>query len=235
MLASRLARRLIATACATVTLSFATVARADTLVLSDDFNAYPLATWTEGSAHGNFFVDFNGMGIVSIVGNDTNHRINLKPKASTTQFETHAALVTTLNSWGNMDATVQMNTDQQLRTGTAPNPWEVGWFVWHFTDNDHFYYFMLKPNGWELGRRDPAGNGGQIFLATGSSPSITIPATNTIRVRQVGNEIGVYVDGVQVAYYVDQSAGGAYLSGKVGFYTEDARARFDNLSIYTVP
>lgn len=235
MQASRLAQRLIAAGCAALSLSLALPAAADTLVLSDNFNAYPLENWAQSSAHGNFFVDFNGQGVVSIVGNDTNHRINLKPKASTVATETHAALVTTLNSWGDLDVSVTMNTDQQLRTGTAPNPWEVGWLLWHFTDNDHFYYFMLKPNGWELGRRDPSGQGGQIFLQTGDYPRITVPATNVIRVRQVGNEIGVYVDGVQVAYYVDTNIAGAYLSGKVGFYTEDARARFDDLNVYTVP
>jgi hypothetical protein len=154
--------------------------------------------------------------------------------ASTTASETHGTLVTTVGSWGDLDTTVKMSTVQQLRTGSAPNPWEVAWFVWHYTDNDHFYYFMLKPNGWELGKRDPAYPGGQRFLATGSTPTLTMGTWTRVRVRQVGNAMGIYLNnGPQLAYFEDREA--PYLYGKIGFYTEDAQARFDDLTIYTVP
>lgn len=209
-------------------------AHADTLVLSDGFSSYSPGTWAEGTTHGNFYVNFVGFGSASIISSGTNQMIDLTPMASTTSSETHAALVTTVSSWGDFDTTVTMNTVQQLRTGSTPNPWEVAWLAWHYTDNDHFYYFTLKPNGWELGKRDPSYPGGQRFLATGSTPTLTIGSPTIVRVRQVGNAIGIYLNnGAQLAYFEDLET--PYLSGKVGFYTEDAEVRFDDLSVYTVP
>jgi hypothetical protein len=211
-------------------------AHADTLVLSDNFNSYPVGAWAEGTTRGNFFVNFTGYGSVSIVKPSTtssNRMIELKPMASTTASETHAALLTTVGSWGDFDTTVTMTTVQQLRTGSAPNTWETAWFVWHYIDNDHFYYFTLKTNGWEFGKRDPAYAGGQRFIATGNTPALTIGTPTIVRVRQVGRAMGIYLNnGAQVAYFEDETP---YLSGKVGFYTEDAQVRFDNLSVYIVP
>ena len=209
-------------------------AHADTLVLTDN-SGYPVGTWAEGSTHGNFFVNFVGFGTVSVVQvSSTNKVIELKPATSTSPSETHAALVTTLGSWGDLDTSVKMTTVQQLRTGSTPNYWEVAWFIWHYTDNDHFYYFTLKPNGWELGKRDPNYPGGQRFLATGSSPTLTFGATTIVRVRQVGNEIGIYLNnGAQLTYFPDNET--PYTSGNIGYYTEDAQVRFDDLNVYTVP
>ena len=28
--------------------------------------------------------------------------------------------------------------------------------LWRFLDDNHFYYLVLKPNGWEIGKADPA-------------------------------------------------------------------------------
>jgi hypothetical protein len=215
-------------------LASASVVQADTLVLSENFTSFSRGTWSEGSTHGDLFVDFTGLGRVSIVGMGTNRLIELKPMASSSASETHAALVTTTSSWGDIDTHATMITVQQLRTNDAPNAWEVAWFVWHFTDNDHFYYFALKPNGWELGKRDPAYPGGQRFLATGGTPTLAIGGSTIVRVRQEGNAIGIYLNnGPQLIYFEDLET--PYLSGAVGFYTEDARVRFDSLSVYTIP
>ena len=121
-----------------------------------------------------------------------------------------------------------MRTVRQLRTGTAPNPWEVGWTLWHQTDNTHFYYFILKPNGWELGKADPAYAGAQRFLATGGqvfSPS----AWHTVRVRQVGSAMTVWVDGSPVASFTDNER--PYTNGAFGLYNEDAEVHFDEVHI----
>ena len=45
-------------------------------------------------------------------------------------------------------ATLNVRTQQQLRRGAAgaPNPWEVGWVVWHYTSNQRFYALTLEPH-----------------------------------------------------------------------------------------
>ncbi|MDH6519748.1 hypothetical protein M2163_003267 [Streptomyces sp. SAI-135] len=68
---------------------------------------------------------------------------------------THAGLVVSTASYTDVRYETRMRTLRQLRS-PKQNPWEVPWLVWAYTDPEHFYYVTLKPNGWELGKRDPA-------------------------------------------------------------------------------
>src|SRR5579885_117552 len=134
--------------------------------LGDDFENY--LVWKEGSSYGNWFVNFNGGGSVGVEPDDTlpegSKTVHFqKPKTSTAANETHSCLVTSIAAMGDFNLFIKIKTLRQLRAG-PPNPWETAWVVWHFTDNDHFYYFTLQTNGWELGKRDPAFEGGQKFL-----------------------------------------------------------------------
>jgi len=140
--------------------------------------------------------------------------------------ETHSALITTKRTW--KDATIGFSTTtlKQLRQTTAPNTWEVGWVLFHFTDLENYYWFMLKTNGFELGKKQ--GSDEQIFLATGDLPAAAVGQTRQIRVRAQGPRIQVFVDGSKVVDYVDPKPLGA---GSVGLYEEDSQARFDSLSI----
>ena len=122
-------------------------------------------------------------------------------------------------------------TTRQLRTGSAANPWEVSWVLWHTTDSDHFYYFIVKPNGWELGKKDPAYPGGQRFLATGSVPSFPIGQWYRIGIRQSAETITVSVNDLPITTFADYER--PYSSGRIGMYSEDAEAYFDNISITT--
>ena len=106
------------------------------------------------------------------------------PWPATSPAETHASLVTGPVAVGDMTLEVSSTTTRQLRTGSAPNPWEVAWVLWHYSDNVHFYYFVAKPNGWELGKADPAYPGAQRFLATGSSPSFPIGPWYRVRMSR---------------------------------------------------
>ena len=86
----------------------------------------------------------------------------LSPSVATRADETHSALVLTRKRYrGNLSFAGRLRTVRQLRTGSAPNPWECGWIVWNYQDAEHFYYLAVKPNGWELGKRDPVYAGGQ--------------------------------------------------------------------------
>jgi hypothetical protein len=200
-------------------------------LLADSFDTYPVNTsWVDGSAHGNWTAVYNGYGVTKVVADASRVGTVLqeKPKSSTSPGETHAGLVRSNASFGNSDTTVLMKTVGQLRTPT-PNAWEVGWVLWHYTDDTHFYYFIPKPNGWELGKEDPAYPGAQRYLATGSSPTFPVGRWYTVRVRQVSNAMTVWVNGVQVASFTDSQR--PYLSGSVGLYNEDSQVRFDALTV----
>jgi hypothetical protein len=198
---------------------------------SQNFQAFAVGQpWANGTVQGNLHSVFNGYGSVGVV-RDGSKVLNLTPKASMSQDETHAALVTTVPTFEDFELTVRMKTVEQLRKNT-PNPWEVGWVVWNYTDNKHFYYLTLKPNGWEFGKADPAYPGAQRFVATGSDRTFPLGKWNTVRVRQVGNTVSVLANGDTLVTFTDNER--PYTRGSVGFYTEDARVNFDNISVRSI-
>ena len=204
-------------------------ANASTL-LSERFERLSTAgTWADGSTHGQWGSMFDGYGYVGIdeVG-DGNKVLTLRPKASSEASETHAALVTSRAVYDDIEFSLEAKTVRQLRS-SHPNPWESAWAIWHYGDNTHFYYLALKPNGWELGKADPAYPGAQRFLATGSSPSFPIGSWSRIRVRQVGATMSVWADGQLLTRFTDRER--PYLGGRVGFYNEDAKTRFDDVVV----
>lgn len=154
--------------------------------------------------------------------------LEMQPAVSTAPNQTHSAL--TLAS--NYDASGvyfrgSIQTVKQLRQGSPPNPWECGWVVWNYTDKDHFYYLALKPNGWELGKRDPLYPGGQRFLATG--PQVfPIGKWTTFSISQHGFAIQVGLNGEQIVTFLDTAS--PYQSGKLGVYTEDALVAVESVS-----
>lgn len=232
-------RRATAIAVATLLLAPALVslssspARASTdlgSLFTDGFATLPLGTgWTDGSVHGNWRSDYDGYGSTGTALDGATQVLSESPEASTSPSESHAALVTSVPTFGDLNATVSLRTVQQLRTPT-PNPWEVGWFLWHYTDDTHFYYLILKPNGWELGKEDPAYPGDQRFLATSAAPSFGVGSWHTVRVEQIGATITVWGDGEQLTSFTDTQR--PYLSGAVGLYDEDATVHFTHLAVW---
>jgi len=161
---------------------------------ADRFEGYPAGqVWPDGTTHGPWVAEFNGYGTTSIA-QDGSNVLSLSPAAAHIPSETHAALVRTAQSFGNLDVTVRLRTVDQLRNGT-PNPWEVGWVLWHYGDNTHFYYVALKPNGWELGKEDPAYPGAQRFLGGDYSPACSMCTWHTVRIQQSGAPMTVSADG----------------------------------------
>jgi hypothetical protein len=207
-------------------------AQAATL-LSDNFDSYPLGTWAEGSTHGNWTVNFNGGGTVKILnpGGPEGRVLDQQPAdVDVTGQPTHASLVTSTQSFGSsIDATFRVKTLAQLRN-VNPNPWEVAWVVTDFTDNDHFYYFTCKPNGVELGKRDPAYPGGQRFLYTAASPTCQVGNSwQNLRVVRSGNVIKAYRGTTLVTSFTDNET--PYTGGKVGLYNEDARTQVASVTV----
>jgi hypothetical protein len=193
------------------------------VLLAEDFTSYPAgAPWREGEEHGPWRVKYTGYGQITSAGVKSPY-LSMAVAAATSADETHGGLVTTREQFTGLDVTTRMWTIEQLRP--VGNTWEVPWLVWHYTDDEHFYYLVLKPNGWELGKEDPAYPGAQRFLATSSMPSFPVGDKHTVRVRHVGNEITVWGDGTLLTTYVDLER--PYRRGSVGLYTEDAHVGFD--------
>jgi len=203
----------------------ATTAAGASPAVDDDFSRYPPGeVWAEASVHGPWQVRFNGLGTVSVAVEFSNV-LSLLPQTATAATETHAGLVVSTANVEDGVFSVDMRTVRQLRA-VAPNPHEVGWVVVRYTDDAHFYYLILKPNGWELGKRDPAYPGGQRFLTTGSSPVYPVGGSHNVEIKTVGATVDVHVDGVALTSFTDTES--PYLSGRVGLYAEDAEVHFDN-------
>ena len=195
---------------------------------SDGFEGYPVGqAWPDGTAHGPWIAVFDGYGTTS-VERDSSNVLELSPAAATRAGETHAALVRSEQSLGDLDVTVRLRTVQQLRSGT-PNPWEVGWVLWHYSDNTHFYYVALKPNGWELGKEDPAYRGAQRFIGGNSSPAFAVGSWHTVRIQQSGATMTISADGATLGSVTDGER--PYVNGEIGLYTEDARVHVDTVSV----
>jgi hypothetical protein len=167
------------------------------------------------------------------------HYLRIAPAAATAPDETHAVLVTSGSITKPTAIHVEYQNQAQLRTGSAPNPWEVGWVLFNFTGLNHFYYVALKTNGWEIGKEYEAGGvQQQQFLATGTTPTAPIGAwlkldvtasyTATAVTMTVKAKIGAAAQ-VTLATITDDGtsvSGPALQSGSVGAYTEDARVDF---------
>ena len=149
--------------------------------------------------------------------------MTLSPQAPRTAADTHAALVVSHQRYGDFFARVSLRTSSQLRK-PDPNPWEVGWLLWHYTDKDHFYALTLKPTGWELSKQDASYPGGQRFLASGLAPQFPVGQQHTIGIVQVGSDITVSADDQLLARARDDVQ--PYLTGAIGLYVEDAQATF---------
>jgi len=154
--------------------------------------------------------------------------ITVQPARPASRAQTHAALVLSRHTWPDLVAEVRLRTNRQLR-GPHPNPWEVGWVLWHYTSDQRFYYIVLKPNGWELGKADPGYPGDQRFLATATHPVFPPGRWYTVRVHQRGDGIEVDVDGRRLVRLTDSQH--PYRSGRVGLYTEDASVTFQPITV----
>lgn len=206
-----------------------------TVLFSDSFTSATAPCLNDGTTFGSWTVVFAGYGCVSSDGNV----LHASPQVSTSSSETHAALVSgpTFSSAPSSSShgfvyEITVMTADQLRENAPPNPWEVAWVIWQYTDNNHFYYFIPKPNGWELGKKDPAYPGGQRFLATGSNILFPINQEYIVEIIQDGNTMTVSVNDTTLVTFTDTET--PYTSGAIALYTEDASVTFDDVVVSTL-
>lgn len=184
----------------------------------------PLHQWTDGDVHGPWTVLYAGYG--EAAGNDD--EVVLEPRSAVSPDLTHAGLVHTTETYVDPTFEVTVHTEAQVRQG-APNEWEVGWVLWNFRDDEHFYAVALKPNGWEISKQDPDYRGNQRFIASGNEPAFPIGHDYRVRVEHDWPRMTVSVDGEELGTIVDEET--PYRGGAIGLYTEDARVRFHGLDV----
>ncbi|HJU34039.1 MAG TPA: family 16 glycoside hydrolase [Nitrososphaera sp.] len=213
------------------------------LDLYDDFEGptYKI-TDNQTSPNGKWLNKYSGFGssgtvtIKSLSPSDRNNTVLYQePKTSTSLNETHGALTLTTQTYQDVEMSLKVKTHKQLRQNSAPNPWEVAWIILRYQDDWHHYYFILKPNGVELGKKQNENRAEeQIFLHTANEPKLKIDEWNTWHIKMSGNHIEIWLKMAdeswqQVIDYRDNSP--MVGPGNIGLYTEDAHVEFDDVYI----
>ena len=189
------------------------------------------ACLTEGDSFGSWQLRFSGYGCVGLTTDGNGTSMSLQPMVATANDETHAPLLLGPAYGDRLQLNTRLETVQQLRQNGEPNAWEVAWLLWQYQDDEHFYYFIAKPNGWEVGKRDPAYPGGQRFLATGTDIKFPLGRAYNVQITHKGNAFTVTVDGVVLTTFADTER--PYVSGRIALYSEDAEIRVHQVSVRT--
>ena len=167
-----------------------------------------------------------------------NNMFFMYPNASISKNETHASLVKTTQQFSNFEMSVKVKTDKQLREGTLPMPWEAAWIFFRYTDEFHYYWFLVKPTGIELGKKDcdTCANPylGQIFLYSDDRSILKVGDWSDWEIDAIGNRIIISVNGTRLIDFLDRSMSQQLARGAIGLYTEDAAVSFDDIFITKV-
>lgn len=195
----------------------------------EDFSARPTRGCVpDGGRIGPWTVESTGFGCVKTAGEAGEAWLHASAGRSASPRETHAFLITGPSLKAPFTLSARLQTVERNRAGSEPNDWETAWLVWDYADRKHFYYFVARPDGWELGKRDPAFRGGQRFLTDGKEPVFPLRTWARIKIAQnAEHRIFVYADGKLVTAFTDVQR--PYEGGKIGLYGEDCFARFDDV------
>lgn len=191
----------------------------------------------------------SGNGCVTEGYTNGKYWVEEKPRSSKSQDETNAVLITGPSFTAPYSFESVGNTVAQLRQGSIPNPSEAGWWIFDYKNRPanaggagSFYYFILKTDGWELGKRDASYPGKQKTLISGTAPKLVINTWNEVLIKQYRStaketriEIYVQIPGEVnpefVGDYSDKEH--PYMDGDIGLYSADADAKW--LGIRAVP
>jgi hypothetical protein len=203
--------------------------------LYDDFESstYKLKDG-ETSPNGKWKVEYNGFGAAGVVTDGNDNSFFMYPKKSVMKSETHSNLIRTVKKYKNFDVSIDTVTEKQLRQNDSPSSWEVAWIMFRYVDKFHHYYFVLKTNGYELGKVDNDRSiNKQIFLVTEESNSTRLEIGNWqhVRINMNDNYIRVWVNGSKIIDIIDTNMKDVLKKGYIGLYDEDALVKFDNIYI----
>jgi Domain of Unknown Function (DUF1080) len=208
--------------------------------LYDDFKS-GVYTLSNGqiSPNGKWQSVYNGDGSsgvkMDIDNGSKKHVFFMYPKASTNYNETNANLVKSTQQFSNFKMDVDVKTVEQTRRNSTPNNWEAAWILFRYTDDLHYYWFVLKSNGVELGKKDcntcKDSFQGQIYLNTTENPTLKIGDWSRWEITTVGNQISLAINGTRVVDFVDNKMSNKLARGSIGLYTEDAKVEFGDINI----
>ena len=116
--------------------------------------------------------------------------------------------------------------------------------MWRWTDLFHHYYFVIKTNGIEFGKKDTSCScEQQVFLKTATSPTLKLGTWDHIKISSIGKHTTIWVDGTKVVnIWVDgtkvvnmddpsYSSTADMSGGYLGLYNEDASSAFDKVTV----
>lgn len=178
------------------------------------------------------YIVYDGYGTVK--WNNKSASLSMSPKAATQPNETHSALVVSNGSYSQpYEASFSLKTTKQLRSGSAPNPWEVGWFVFGYKDTGKFKYLILKPNGYGVELGESLLNDQQNFLYTSpvNRDNFPINTAYNIILRVQNDVLTVVINGQQYVQYTMSPKDLLTPDGQYGFYTEDASVVVSNIAV----
>jgi hypothetical protein len=203
--------------------------------LTDDFSSPYNLEEDQISPNGKWQNVYSGYGSTGVEPTDKNNVFFLKPVATKSINETEAALVKSTDSFCNFEVNVDVKTVKQLRENNPPNDWEAAWFIFRYTDIFHYFWFVLTPNGFELGKKDcdtcTDPFDGQQSLATGHTTSMQLNTWSHWKINAIGNHIQVFVDGKLVIDYIDNKMDPKLFCGNIAMYSEDAYVQYDNVQL----
>ena len=192
----------------------------------------PTTSTSASSVIWNSVVIYDGYGTVTT--NDLSHQLSMTPKAATQPGETHAALVIGTGSVHQpYQLSYTMTTTKQLRTGSAPNAWEVGWVMFGYKSTGAFKYLVMKPNGYGLELGESLLNNQQNFLYTSTFGQDLYPVNTAYNVvlHVQNNVITATINGKQSLQYTMSTKDALNADGQYGFYTEDAAVTVSNINM----
>jgi hypothetical protein len=204
--------------------------------MSDHFTSRYSLDEGKTSPNGKWKNEYSGYGSTGVgPAGPTNNAFWLIPKAVTSASQTLAALVKSTGSYCNFIADFDINTVKQLRQGSQPNSWEAGWFIFRYTDMFHYYWFLIRSDGIELGKKDcntctnPVD--GQKYLVTKNFPTLQPNTWHHWKIQAIGNHIKIWVDNKWIVDYIDRGMTPQLAGGNVAMYTEDAYVKFDHMNV----
>ena len=110
------------------------------------FSQAPLGiAWPDDTTWGDWYSLHDGFGRTAVVNERTGRMLRISTRTPRDPSESYSSLVHSTRSFGDVDFTVRVRTVKQHRP--VPRPWEVGWVLWRYTDNEHFDWFIVKPDG----------------------------------------------------------------------------------------
>lgn len=208
-----------------------------TALLEDTFSTPYVLAGGQTSPDSKWKCLWNGGGKVESV----NGVMRMYPATSTASDgkETHSCLVLSTQQFTNFQLEFNMKTVKQLRQNFPVKNWETSWIMFRYFDAIHHYYFTLKNQGCEFGKKDnvegdPALEK-QLFMPTLIQKSVVIGTSNKIVVTAKDFHITITVDGIKVVEFTDTPQNPTKMAkGSVGLYSEDATVEFDNIKVTAV-